>query len=320
VFAVGALGALVMGLTISVNGPTAFAALFAVGSGLVGATGFYHISQTAAARAMPGSEVRGMTRVTLYAAFSSTVFYPLGGWAVEASGWRLAMAIGAATSFLSFGWASLVANQPGSPTLQPRRWRAEWSEFSPAAWRLVAGATLSNAVIQIVSVYQVPFMTAAGLTLGTASVLAGTRGVMQFLGRVPIPRLTARFGAARTMRGAFALLTVGTAMFAAAGTVPLALIAVVVTGVAIGAHSILVGVRGREVFEVERLGSSLGTVTLAGFAAGAVAPAIAALAVDLTGTRVAAILVGTVLGAASVMAIGRSPSGVTPDRPPRDRR
>ena len=57
-----------------------FAIAYAGGCGLVGALGFYHVTQAAAARAAPAAPVRAIIWLTLFGAFSSPVYLPLTAW------------------------------------------------------------------------------------------------------------------------------------------------------------------------------------------------------------------------------------------------
>ncbi len=303
VFVIGMLGSLVLAAATLTRSPLPFVVLFSTGAGIVGATGFYHISQTAAARIAPGHEAAAITRLTLYAAFSSPIFYPLSAWLVDRSGWRLALQAGAAMTLVSFVAALSIAHSPASDVSRPS-WRLAIGGFDRRAFRFAAGVILATGTIQLLSVYQVPVMSSAGLGLATASTLAGARGIMQFLGRLPLTRVAARFGAARTLRSAILMLAVGTALLGGSGWFPLALVAMTVTGLSIGAQSPLVGIRGREVFGDRVLGTSLGTVTLGTFVAGAVTPVVAGALVESTGSRATAVAIGTAIALAAAIVVG----------------
>ncbi len=303
VFVIGMVGALVLAAATLAGSPLGFGALFSVGAGIVGATGFYHISQTAAARVAPGHEAAAITRLTLYAAFSSPIFYPLSAWLVERSGWRLALQAGAAMTLASFVAALSIANSPATDVSRTS-WRLAPGGFDRRALRFGAGVVLATGTIQLLSVYQVPVMSSAGLGLATASTLAGARGIMQFFGRLPLTRVAARFGAARTLRSAILMLAVGTALLAGSGWFPVALVAMTITGLSIGAQSPLVGIRGREVFGDRVLGTSLGTVTLGTFVAGAVTPVVAGTLVESTGSRMSAVVIGTVIALGAAIVVG----------------
>lgn len=298
----GAVGSVILGLSSLATSVWTFGATYAIGSGVVGATGFYHISQTCSARLFPGRETRAITRLTMYAAFSGPIFYPLTAWLVGIGGWQLGVQIPALMTLILFVIAVPLANTPAAD--REGAHRLTLAGFRGPAARYAIGTILAAGTIQLLSVYQVPVMVSAGLALGTASGLAGARGVAQFFGRLPLARIATRFGSARSLRGSTALLAVGTALLAGSSSVLVAGVAMLVAGLAIGAQSPLVGIRGREVFDERVLGTALGTVTLGTFVAGAVTPVVGGAVVDATGTRLAAVALGTVVAVAATVALG----------------
>jgi MFS family permease len=302
VFAVGAAGAALLAATALAGTPAGFLVLFAVGAGSVGATGFYHVSQTVAARLAPGWETHAITRLTLYASFSASLFYPMTAWLVGRGGWQLAVAVSGAITFASFVAALAIAPTP--PTDREGRHRLTLAGFDRSARRYAVGVVIATGTVQLLSVYQVPVMVSAGISLGAASVLAGGRGIAQFLGRLPLPRIVARLGAAHSLRSSIALMAVGAALLSAASSVVVAGAAMLLAGLAIGAQSPLVGIRGREVFDERILGTALGSVTLGTFVSGAVAPMVAGALVDATGARPVAVVFGAVLATVAAVAVG----------------
>ena len=137
-----------------------FAIAYAGGCGLVGALGFYHITQAVAARAAPAAPARAIIWLTLFGAFSSPVYLPLTAWLIQSAGWRGAIRIEAGTVRVAFLLAAVLIRTraapgpAGQPTARPgapgrlaeaRRCGPGWPPPWPAAPR-------SNALI----VYQVP--------------------------------------------------------------------------------------------------------------------------------------------------------------------
>lgn len=302
VFIAGAFGAVVLGSSALATSPLAFATLYAAGSGLVGGSGFYHVSQTVVSRLSPGRETHAITRLTLYAAFSAPLFYPLTAWLVTRGGWQLGVLVGAGLTLGFFLLAIPIGRTP--PADREGSHRLTLAGFRGPARRYALGVILAGGTIQILSVYQVPVMVASGLALGTASTLAGARGLFQFLGRLPLPRIALRFGAARALRGSIALMAVGTGLLAWSGSPVVAALAMLIAGLAIGAESPLLGIRGREVFDPRILGTMLGTVTLGTFIAGAIAPVAAGTLVEATGTRLAAVALGTAVAGTAALVVG----------------
>ncbi|MGF1668375.1 MAG: MFS transporter [Acidimicrobiia bacterium] len=302
VFLGGAFGAVILGSSALATTPLAFSVLYAIGSGFVGACGFYHISQTCASRLFPGRETHAITRLTLYAAFSSPVFYPLTAWLVQRGGWQLGVTVAAAMTAVLF--LAAIGAAPTPPTDREGSHRLTIDGFRGPARRYALGVIIATGTVQVLSVYQVPVMVASGLALGTASTLAGARGIAQFLGRLPLARLAARFGAAPALRVSIAMLAVGTGMLAFSDSVVMAGAAMLITGLAIGAQSPLVGIRGREVFDERVLGTALGTVTLGTFVAGAVTPVAAGALVEASGTRLAAVALGVAVAVLATIIVG----------------
>ena len=65
-----------------------FAIAYAGGCGLVGALGFYHITQAVAARTAPAAPAQAIILLTLFGAFSSPLYLPLTAWLTGSAGWR----------------------------------------------------------------------------------------------------------------------------------------------------------------------------------------------------------------------------------------
>ena len=122
------------------SAPLPFAIAYAGGCGLVGALGFYHITQAASARAAPAAPARAIVRLTLFGAFSSPVFLPLTAWLVQSAGWRDTIRIQAGMVLAAFLLAAVRPRmvrscQSGRSTASgPRRWRRSgsgWADPTP---------------------------------------------------------------------------------------------------------------------------------------------------------------------------------------------
>jgi MFS family permease len=303
VMIVGLAGTSILAGTSLANTPAMFLSTFALGAGIVGACGFYHVSQTVVSRLSPRKESKAITRLTLYAAFSAPIFYPLSGWLVDRAGWQLALQAGAGATAVFFlaAWAFAASPPTG---IERTSIRLTLSGHDRRAWRFTAGVVLAAGTVQLLSVYQVPVMTSAGLALATASGLAGARGLFQFLGRLPLGFVVDRIGAATSLRWSIAMLSIGTVVLAWSGLFPIAVASMFVTGLAVGAQSPLIGIRATEVFPAATMGTSLGAVTLGTFLAGAMAPVVAGNLVTATGTRISAVIMGTVIAGLAMITVG----------------
>ncbi len=149
-------------------------------------------------------------------------------------------------------------------------------------------------------VYQVPIMTAAGLSAGTAATMAGLRGFAQIGGRVPLPRLVARLGADRSLLVAFAAIAAGGAIVTVSGNVAVATLFAIVAGFGIGAFSPLQGMKAEELFDRSALGTTMGFYSSVLLLVGSIGPLLAGTLAERTGERrwVALIVIGSAVSAA----------------------
>ena len=65
-----------------------FAGLYALGGGIMGATGFYHVTTVVAGRLHPEAPAKAIAKLTLIGAFCSPILVPLTAFVVDSSGWR----------------------------------------------------------------------------------------------------------------------------------------------------------------------------------------------------------------------------------------
>ena len=97
-----------------------FGACYAIGGGSIGALGFYHVSQAAAARAAePKRRSRAIARLTMLGALSSPIFLPLTAWLVQAMTRRTTVLFDAAAVALAFLAAAALV--PDHGTARPLR-------------------------------------------------------------------------------------------------------------------------------------------------------------------------------------------------------
>jgi MFS family permease len=191
-----------------------FAITYAGGCGLVGALGFYHITQAAAARAAPAAPARAIIWLTLFGAFSSPVYLPLTAWLVQSAGWRDTIRIQAGTVLAAFLLAAVLTKSPGGSWPGRPTDRAAgvlqdvWQSPHVRAWLL--SALIGGTAVDTLILYQVPATARAGLPLGIAAAVAGFRGLAQLAGRLPLTALTSRFGARDTLVLAYAVSAAAT--------------------------------------------------------------------------------------------------------------
>jgi predicted MFS family arabinose efflux permease len=262
-----------------------FVAASVVGSGVFGALGFYHITQTVAVRLSPGVPHAAIAIVTMWGAFASTVYLPLTAWLVADAGWRTAIRVTTASAAVVLLAGAILIPSPGLG----RRQRTTGSLLSavraPAAARFLGSVAVAGVAISIVLVYQIPAMTGAGLSLRTAALVAALRGVMQLGGRLPVAWMARRLGTTRSYRYALAVLAAGIVLLPVSGNIVVALVFAVAAGFGIGAFSPLQGMQATEEFDPRILGSALGVAAFAFAVGGALGPAVAGFLSDSTGSR-----------------------------------
>lgn len=285
-----------------------FAIAGALAGGTIGAAGYYHATQAILGRLAPAARTRGMTALTLWGAFASPVFLPLLGAVVLPLGWRSTvrvLAVVVAAAFL--GAAAVVPREAvsrdgpssaGSAVATLRR-----TARTPAVRRLYVTGLAAGVGSSVLLLYQVPAMVAAGLSVATASSLAGARGIVQLGGRVPLPPVVRRTGSRRAFRGALVLAAVGALILPAAGDLPTAVAFTAVAGVAIGALAALEGIYAGDITDPAVLGTTLGSYSLVRGVGSAAGPVLGGLLADAAGSRTPALVLSAtalVLGATAL--------------------
>lgn len=289
-----------------------FAVAYAGGCGLVGALGFYHITQAVAARTAPAAPARAIIWVTLFGALSSPVYLPLTAWLTGSAGWRAAIRIEAGTVAVAFVLAAVLiknpgVSQPGPPAGRPAGGlRAAWRRPPVRAW--LAATVMGGAAVNALIVYQIPVTTGAGLPLGIAAAVAGFRGLAQLAGRLPLTALTGKLGARTTLACAYILAAAVTLLLFAGGALAPVLVLSLLAGAAIGAVYTLQGVYAYQLTEPGRLGTLLGIAQAVFTAGGALGPLTAGALLGATGSYTPAITITSAGFAASacLLLLGRA--------------
>lgn len=287
-------------------------ALFVVAGGgagaLLGGFAFYHVTQTLSVRLAPGHGPRAVGLVTLIGAFSSTLYMPFTALLVEEHGWRAAMRTNAVLGAVFLVAAALVLPAPEAAGRVPARGPSGLLESARGRRYAIATAGVGFAVGAAL-VYQVSIMVAAGLTLSTAAWLAGARGVMQFVGRLPVVWVAGRLGSARALQAAFGLLAIGIGVLAFSSNPVIGFGYVVIGGIGIGATSPLQGIHSTSVFAPERLGQGMGTVSLIFGVSVSFGPLVVALLNQFASVRWTAPAAGVTAAVIAVAAMHEPASG-----------
>ena len=310
VFALAAvIGAAAFQLAGTTDSLSVFAVAGAVGGGAFGALGFYHVTQATAVRISPDAMTKAIAVLTIWGAFASAIYIPAAALLVRSTGWRPTLRVLTLSAVVVLAVGAVAINTKtdhmpaGGLVLSELRDALRTS----IARRFLIAQGLVGIGVSTILVYQVPAMTAAGLTLGAASFWAGFRGFAQLGGRLPLMPIVWRLGTAGSMRLAYGAISIGCAVLAVAGTSVLAALYAVVAGFGIGATSPLVGMYARQVFGQASLGTAMGLIALVFAVVGSIGPAAAGWVASTTGSRalpVAAAAVITLLAAFLIRPIG----------------
>ena len=299
-FAFGAvIGPGLMVASTWVSSPLLFAVLFGLGGGVIGATSFYHLTQTVAARIAKGAEARAIAQLTIWGAFSSPLLIPLTELARSTMGWRNTVRTGALVVGVVLVICAAIVDQSGEtrselPSGSSRlALRTAWG--NPRVRRFAWSSLCGSFGTSIVMVLQIPAMVAGGLDRSTAASMAGARGFAQLLGRLPLGRVLTVHPSRHVLIGAKLLVAVGAVLLSLSGNVTIALLFVVVAGIGIGATSPLDGIYAREVLPENDLGTLMGSMHFAGGLASGLGPLFGAVVIDLTDRTWTALVVAALV-------------------------
>jgi MFS family permease len=137
------------------------------------------------------------------------------------------------------------------------------------------GAFLSSIAVSTLLVFQVPTMTAAGVSTATAALLASVRGLMQLAGRIPLVSAIEKFTAPRLIIVSRFTLGISALFLLGSGNITFAILYIVFAGITIGALSALDGVAARGIVKPEVFGTVMGGIGLITTLGGALGPIFA---------------------------------------------
>jgi Major Facilitator Superfamily len=187
----------------------------------------------------------------------------------------------------------------------PDALRNAWS--LPGFRRWVLASLISGAAVDVILVYQVPVMIAAGLPIGAAATIGGIRGFAQLGGRVPLSPLLQRLGARQTIVVSFLAGGIGTMFLLASGHVAPAIAYSILAGASIGAMYTLQGIYTNELVGQENLSLLMGAQQAVFAAGGATGPVLAGTVFAVTKSYVAVVLLTAtgLLASAVIMSTSR---------------
>ena len=258
----------------------------------------YDASFAGLVQVLPSRGRAAISYLTLFGAFASTVFWVVGHYLNEASGWRATLQAFAAINLavcLPLNWYGLARREPE---------RAEDAAAAAAAARegppltgrtrgvamVLFGFVMSfnGFVFGVVSVQLVPLLEAAGLAAAAAVWVASMKGVAQFGGRVVEILFGRRLHAMTVARIAIGALPVSfVVLLASDGSFAAILAFTLVMGASQGVITIVRGAVPLALFGRDGYGLVLGVLATPVIVMNAAAPMLFAMAVDAGGWRVA---------------------------------
>ncbi len=296
----GTVGASAIAAASMCDDVPAFAGLYAVGAGAISALGYYHVTQPTVIRASPDQPQRAVVRLTILGAFASPIFLPLTAWLSSELGWRGTLRIQALLAASVFLIAAALRSphtpDPTSGKPCPNRRGQIWPALttawrSPLVRRWVLASVISGAAIDVILVYQVPIMVAAGLPIGAAATISGARGFAQLGGRIPLSPILAKLGTKPTILIALGIALAGTLLLLVSNNIILAIGYSLLAGVSLGALSTLQGIYTNELVGDENLSMLMGAQQAVFAIGGALGPVIAGAIVEATTSYTPVVLI-----------------------------
>jgi MFS family permease len=174
-----------------------FYLVFALIGGLHAATLYEPAFAVINRRAGPAGARRGITALTLWGGFASTVFIPLIQLLIEIAGWRGALVVLGAINMFVCGALHWYAIDPSrdAPATAPARDEAvplagrravAWAVRRPVFWALVLALVAYAAAFSTLTFHLYPMMLERGLTAAGVVTVMAVIGPAQVAGRIVI--------------------------------------------------------------------------------------------------------------------------------------
>ena len=290
---------------------TLFLAMYSLGGGLIGAAGFYSFTQPLSVRLASTDPTRAITKLTIWGAFSSPVMIPVTEVLRANYGWQTAVRLPAALTMISFFVAASLCHVEVAPTGKPPALITSLrSALDDVRLRLFTiGAFLSSIAVSTLLVFQVPTMTAAGVSTATAALLASVRGLMQLAGRIPLVSAIEKFTAPRLIIVSRFMLGISALFLLGSGNIAFAIMYIVFAGITIGALSALDGVAARGIVQPEVFGTVMGGIGLITTLGGALGPIFAGWLRTAFDSSIAPITIVFITACSAAIVFSIQPSG-----------
>ena len=250
---------------------------------------------------------RGISTLTLFAGFASTIFWPLTLAISSRLGWRdtyLAYAgLQLAACLPLHLWLGRDAPRPPAPANAPRDSHTLGEAVRhPAFWKLALAFSANVFIFSALAVHLIPLLKSLGHAAGTAVLLAALVGPMQVAGRIgertlareAAPQVVGRFVFSTLPGGLLALALVGAEAW---GVVLFCML----YGMSTGVLTIIRGTLPRALFGARNYGAITGAMAVPSLLAKAVGPLVGAALLSGAGGPLTLPLVLTAFAVASLL-------------------
>ena len=250
---------------------------------------------------------RGISTLTLFAGFASTIFWPLTLAISSRLGWRdtyLAYAgLQLAACLPLHLWLGRDAPRPPAPANAPRDSHTLGEAVRhPAFWKLALAFSANVFIFSALAVHLIPLLQSLGHAAGTAVLLAALVGPMQVAGRIgertlareAAPQVVGRFVFSTLPGGLLALALVGAEAW---GVVLFCML----YGMSNGVLTIIRGTLPRALFGARNYGAITGAMAVPSLLAKAVGPLVGAALLSGAGEPLTLPLVLTAFAVASLL-------------------
>lgn len=288
--------------------PAVFVVSWGLGGAIVAAGLFYNATMAITAQFTSTVErPSAYTWLTVIGGLASPIAFPLAGAFAEAWGWQVA--VRAMVGFMVVMCLPAVVAVRGerSPDHADDLSHVGFSSVRDALrsghvvrWLIAASAALAGLVA--VQVHHVAAIEATGVSVATASAMAGIRGFLSLPGRAGVSALANRFGVVDALRLMYLVMAGGTLALVLAGPIGWAWVFVVLTGITFGSIAPLQGIYAADLYGRERIGTLMGMQQVVFGAASAAGPLLLGLTVDATGGYTALLLGAVVLQIGALLA------------------
>ncbi|MDH3319813.1 MAG: MFS transporter [Betaproteobacteria bacterium] len=268
----------------------------------------YDAAFAALVQVLPSRGRRAISYLTLFGAFASTVFWVVGHYLNQASGWRETLGWFAAINLvvcLPLNWFGLARREQTHHPAAAAAAAQPSPEGAPLAGRVRAVAialfafvmSLNAFVFGVVTVQLVPLLQAAGLATAAAVWVASMKGFAQFGGRLVEIVFGRNLRAVTVARIAIGVLPVSFAVLLLSGGNLQAVVAfTLLMGASQGVITIVRGAVPLALFGANGYGAVLGLLATPILIVNAASPTLFSLMVDAWGWKAAE---GVLLGAAA---------------------